>query len=241
MSNRPNPKRSPAVARAQQTGAGSNRTLWIAGAVVLVVGIALVVAIVVGGGSSSKDDVVSASEQNKGAPGTVIASGEVELGTVTVTGDPIPQGDNSEVGQVAPDLAGEDFAGQPVSITNDGKPKVVMFVAHWCPHCQREVPNVQAWLDANGMPSEVSLYSVATATDATRDNYPPSKWLVGKNWTVPVLVDDAAGTAAQAWGLGGYPYFVAVAADGTVVQRASGELTQAQFYDLIDAARSGSS
>ena len=141
---------------------------------------------------------------------------------------------------MAPDLAGEDFAGQPVSITNDGKPKVVMFLAHWCPHCQAEVPRVQTWLDANGMPSGVSLYSVPTGTTSERDNYPPSQWLVGKNWTVPVLVDDAESTAAQAWGLQSYPYFVAVGADGKVVKQASGELSQAQFYDLIDAARAGS-
>ena len=70
-----------------------------------------------------------------------------------------------------------------------------------------------------------------------RANYPPSDWLVGPDWTVPVLVDDADGTAAAAWGLRTYPYFVAVAADGTVVKRASGELTEAEFYGLVDAAR----
>ncbi len=143
------------------------------------------------------------------------------------------------VGLVPPELTGQDFAGAPVSITDDGEPKVVMFLAHWCPHCQREVPKVQSWLDTNGMPPGVSLYAVPTATVEGRDNYPPSQWLLGKNWTVPVLVDDAAGTAATAWGLRSYPYFVAVGPDGTVVKRASGELSEAQFYALVDAARSG--
>ncbi len=221
-----------------------NRLLVIAVAVVVLVGVALAAAIVIS--RSSRDDVEAyvVSEQDKGPAGIVIASGDTELGTVSVSGTMLAPHDGSSpdpaVGLAPPELTGQDFAGNPLSITDDGTPKVVMFLAHWCPHCQREVPKVQSWLDTNGMPPGVSLYAVPTATVEGRDNYPPSQWLLGKNWTVPVLVDDAAGTAATAWGLGSYPYFVAVGPDGTVVQRASGELTQAQFYELVDAARSGS-
>jgi thiol-disulfide isomerase/thioredoxin len=226
------------VTNAQRQRDGrSNRMLWIIGGVVVLVGLALVIAVAVSA-SSSSDEAVTASEQNQGPQGTVVADGDVELGTVAVTGQPLTSG-SSATGQVAPDLAGQNLAGDAVSITNDGQPKLVMFLAHWCPHCQAEVPRVQSWLDANGMPSGVSLYSVATGTTPSRDNYPPSDWLVGKGWTVPVLVDDAESSAAQAWGLQSYPYFVAVGADGKVVAQATGELSQAQFYDLVDAARAG--
>jgi thiol-disulfide isomerase/thioredoxin len=139
----------------------------------------------------------------------------------------------------APTLKGEDFAGRAQSITNDGKPRVMMFVAHWCPHCRAEVPRIQSWLDTNGTPSDVELWTVPTSTSSTRPNYPPSDWLVGAKWTVPVLVDDQDFKAAQAYGLTSFPYFVAVGADGNVVQRASGEISMDGFAKLIDAARTG--
>ena len=215
----------------------------IAVVVVVLIGVALAAAIVISRRSS--DEAYAVSEQDQGPPGTVISSGDTELGTVSADGTALAPYDGTSpdlaVGLVPPELTGQDFAGAPVSITDDGEPKVVMFLAHWCPHCQREVPKVQSWLDANGMPAGVSLYAVPTATAEGRDNYPPSQWLLGKNWTVPVLVDDAAGAAATAWGLHSYPYFVAVGPDGTVVKRASGELSEAEFYALVDAARSGGS
>jgi cytochrome c biogenesis protein CcmG/thiol:disulfide interchange protein DsbE len=218
---------------------GSNRSMWIVGAVVLVVGIALVAAIAV---SSSKKS--SSGTQPTGSAGPVVADGSTETAPVTVTGSALPQRDPSAttdpaVGQVAPTLTGVDFAGHPITIANDGKPKVIMFLAHWCPHCQAEVPRIQTWLDQNGMPADVSLYSVPTSTTSSRPNYPPSDWLVGKNWTVPVLVDSDQTDAANAYGLTSFPYFVVVGADGKVVERTSGELTMPQFEALLASARSG--
>jgi len=230
----------PAPPSGDDSNRNSNRLLGIAAAVVVLVGLALAVAIVLGRSTNGGDVVVG--DSNKGPAGTVVADGSVEQGTVTVTGEPLPEfggSPDAAVGLVPPNLEGQNFAGQPASITDDGTPKVVMFLAHWCPHCQLEVPRVQALLDENGMPTGVSLYAVPTGTVAERSNYPPSDWLVAAGWTVPVLVDDADGTAASAWGLRSYPYFVAVAAAGTVVKRASGELTAAQFYELVDAARAG--
>ena len=97
MSNRPNPKKSTAMSRAQQQRSGSpNRTMWIAGGVVVLIGIALIIAIVVSGGSS--DDTAATSDQNKGPQGTVVADGDVELGTVTVTGDPLTSGERRHRG-----------------------------------------------------------------------------------------------------------------------------------------------
>lgn len=38
-----------------------------------------------------------------------------------------------------PDVDGETFAGERVIVGSDGRPKVVMFLVHWCPHCQAGV------------------------------------------------------------------------------------------------------
>jgi thiol-disulfide isomerase/thioredoxin len=136
------------------------------------------------------------------------------------------------VGLPIPEVDGRSFDGTPVRISADGRPKVIVFLAHWCPHCQREVPVVQAWLDAKGMPAGVDLVSVATAIDPNRPNYPPDAWLAREHWEVPVIADSDNQIAAR-YGLTFFPFWVAVAADGTVAQRVTGELTPDQLDALV--------
>ena len=66
-----------------------------------------------------------------------------------------------------------------------------------------------------------------------------AKWLADAKFPIPTIADDAANSAAAAYGLTSYPYFVALDKDGKVVSRMAGELTQAQFVGLIESARSG--
>ena len=60
-----------------------------------------------------------------------------EIRPVTVSGAPLPPipetGQDPVVanGMTMPDLVGASFDGTPVSITNDGRPKVILFLAHW--------------------------------------------------------------------------------------------------------------
>jgi cytochrome c biogenesis protein CcmG, thiol:disulfide interchange protein DsbE len=155
---------------------------------------------------------------------------------VQVIGAPLPAdadaADDPAVGMAAPELRGASFDGSPVAITDDGKAKLVVFVAHWCPHCQREVPVLVRWLQDGKLPASVSLYVVSTAVDQARPNWPPSTWLRQAGLTAPVLADDAQGSAASAYGLSAFPFFTAVGADGKVVARDSGELTPTQLDQL---------
>jgi len=41
------------------------------------------------------------------------------------------EGTDPAVGMPLPELIGQSFDGTPVSITNDGRPKVIFFLAHW--------------------------------------------------------------------------------------------------------------
>ncbi len=81
---------------------------------------------------------------------------------------------------------------------------------------------MQPWIDDDGVPAGVELVSVSTAEDATRDNYPADEWLEREGWSVPVLVDDEAGTVAQAFGLSSFPFWVLVDGEGTVVAQVGG-------------------
>lgn len=157
---------------------------------------------------------------------------------IQVVGDDLPrQGDEQSdpaVGAALPEMRGDNYDGEPVAITNDGRPKIVMVVAHWCPHCQAEVPDVQAWLDDNGMPTDVDLYSISTAADAKAPNFPPDEWLEREGWSVPVIADDEDQRAATAVGINGYPFFVFVGADGLVRGRHSGELKTEDLAEFVE-------
>ena len=98
-----------------------------------------------------------------------------------------------------------------------------MFLAHWCPHCQAEVPRVVK-LAKHGAFDGLDVASVATATSSEAANYPPSAWLEREHWPFMVLLDDEQSTAAQAFGLSAYPFFVFLDGNGAVLGRTTGEV-----------------
>jgi len=217
----PKPKsksKSSAVAAARKKGPP---WLWIGVAGVVVV--LAVAALVSSGGSDKKNKTAAGVEQTR---------------PVTVTGTALaalPQsGDDPAVGKEIPEAKGQSFDGTPVDIRNDGRPKLILFVAHWCPHCQREVPLLTDYLKSHKLPSGVDLYTVATATNSTRPNYPPSTWLSKVGWKAPTMADTDDGKAATAFGLNAFPYFVAVDGSGKVVARTTGEITTDDFATLAE-------
>ena len=199
-----------------------NRAVWI-GAAAIVVAL-LVVAVVASRGSG--DD-------------TTVAAGIAETRAVTVSGTTLAalpdSGTDPATGADAPVLTGKSFDGTPITIGRDGKAKLILFVAHWCPHCQREVPLLVSWLKGHDLPPGVELLTVATATSSDRPNYPPSAWLEDEGWKAPVLADSSDDAAATAFGLPGFPYLVGVDAQGKVVGRLSGEFTTDTFVTLAKA------
>jgi thiol-disulfide isomerase/thioredoxin len=166
-------------------------------------------------------------------------SGIEQTRPVTVSGAALPQlpdsGTDPAVGRAAPVLRGAAFDGTTVDIGGDARPKIIVFAAHWCPHCRAEIPVIESWLDAVGRPTAVDLYAVSTAVNRAGPNYPPSDWL--ENWPVTTLADSSDGAAAGAFGVNAYPFFVVVRANGTVALRVTGELTPAQLTSLVETAR----
>jgi cytochrome c biogenesis protein CcmG, thiol:disulfide interchange protein DsbE len=202
-----------------------NRTWWIWGGVAAVFIVAIVVAVVASGGG---DDAKATAH---------------ETGAVTVDGTPLPQYDSdagvdSAIGDTIPTLTGVTFDGSKVTIAPTGKPQVVMFLAHWCPHCQAEVPRIVD-LAKQGAFKGMDVAAVATGTSAEAPNYPPSAWLERENWPFPVMVDSLSGTAAQAYGLSSYPYFVFVDAEGKVAGRAVGEIAPSDLQKILNALEAG--
>lgn len=161
---------------------------------------------------------------------------------VSVTGAPLPgfptdKSPDSAIGMQAPQASGVSLDGTPISISQDGKPKAIIFLAHWCPHCQKEVPVVQKWINQNGMPDGVEVIAVATGNDEGKPNYPPNNWLRREGWTVPTLIDSKKEEVARAFGLSGYPFWAVLDSQGKVVLRQSGEISAEQLPQLFAIAR----
>jgi thiol-disulfide isomerase/thioredoxin len=202
----------------------SNRNAWLVGGVIAaVIAIAAIVAI---SASSKKDQL---------AVGTV-----QEFSEVAVTGDALPAFDSAAnpdpaVGMIAPTLTGKSFTGNVVTTESTGTPTLTIFLAHWCPHCQREVPLLVEWEKSGKMPAGIDIVAVATGTDSANPNYPPSEWLARENFpaTWPVMADSADKVGGNAFGLAGYPYFVLIGGDGKVLWRASGEVPMDELTATI--------
>lgn len=221
----PSPSRTRRVARA---GRGAQRRRFhfvVYGVVALVVIAAAAIALLAGNGASSSQRVPSGIEQTR---------------PVRVTGEPLPAfGDaaaDPAVGVVAPQLRGAAFDGKPVTVAPTGRPQLLLFTAHWCPHCNREMPILGNWLRSGGLPAGVDMTTIATGTNRNLPNYPPSSWIDRFGWTTAVMADSSNGAAAHALGLPGYPFFVVLDGNGRVAARASGELTMPQLEALIAKA-----
>lgn len=197
----------------------------VLGAIVLVaIGIALLV-------SRGDDDT---STPTGGDSSVLLATAGI-----TAAGKPLPPipdgGDDPAIGAPAPTLEGVDPTGQPTDVEYE-QPTLLAFLAHWCPHCRAELPELVELAEEGGLEG-MDAVIVLTGTDESAPNYPPAPWVEGAGWPGRVILDDERGSAASAFGLTSYPYLVLVDADGEVVARNAGELGLEGLRDLV--ARAG--
>ena len=202
--------------------------------VLVVVGIAGAVALGTSGGSSetSTDTVVT-------VPGGVQPA---EYQKVSATGGllaPLPEsGADTETGKSVAVLKGYDLQGRPVTIdpAGDGKATLVVFLAHWCQFCNREIPVLNKWRESGEVPTGLRVVGITTGSKADQANWPPSKWLTAMKWPFEVMADSEAQEAARAYGVGGYPFMAFVGANGKITARTSGEVPVEQLQIYANAA-----
>lgn len=216
---RPSKTPRPAAAATPEEQQRDRRALWIGLGIAGVVLIAGITALVAGGGGGGGTNDLAVQQQPVEVTGTALPA----FDSTVATADPA-------VGMAAPRVDGKSFFGTNLSI-KPGKATMVVFLAHWCPHCQAEAPRLVQWHHAGQAPTEEQLQvlSVATGTDASRPNYPPSEWLVREEWPWPVIADDAASSAMQAFGFTNFPAFVIIDKDGVVKFRGTGEIAIADL------------
>lgn len=225
------PTKGQPLSRVDAARNGSGVPVFAIGVAVLVlVLIAAVVGVLVFGG----DDSDTGS----------LAAGDQAFGEVTATGNPLPEypedptAEDPAVGEPAPKLVGETPSGDPVTIDPAEGPMVIAFLAHWCPHCQAEVPRIVEVADGADEIEGVRFAAVLTASDPNLDNFPPGDWLAREDWPAPAMVDSEAESgsipvAFGAYGVAGYPFLVAIDADGNIAARSSGELGEDGLRDFF--------
>lgn len=209
--------------------AQKNQTKFIAIGVTGAIAAIIAVVLVVGGGSDSSSTTTSttgdSSEATQPVNGDAVAAAEYQL--VQAQGEMLlaledPDNDPAR-GKIAPVLNGFGFDGAPLTIAPTGKPMLVVFLAHWCSHCNAEVPRLIEWKNSGTMPADMEVFGVSTGARDDAPNWPPSQWVVDKGWPWPVMADSEDQNAALAFGVSGYPGMILLDGNGKVLARRSGE------------------
>jgi thiol-disulfide isomerase/thioredoxin len=206
----------------RQLTPGRSRTPIIAGAAIAVVVVAAAVAVVVVAFSSP--------------PGVAEPAARVTISgnALPVLSDPAA---DPAIGQSLPTLVGVGLDGEAIRIGPEDGPMAIVVMAHWCPHCQNELPGIAQLLAQGGVLEGVDVVGLSTAIDPVRPNYPPSAWFEREGWTQPTLIDDAGSSALAALGLSTFPGFVFVDGDGTVALRVTGEIGADRFAEILRSLR----
>jgi len=180
----------------------------------------------------------------------VLSAGEVSdipsledvAGPVSVEGTPISvpypdDGQDPALGLPSPVITALDYDGAEVVLGAPGRAQVLVFLAHWCPVCDQELPTLRDVVSAGGVPDSVDLVFVTTGLDPGRPNWPPRRWLADAGLAdVTTVRDDLGDPLMRAYGLRAYPAWAVIDAEGTLVARRQGLLPAVGVAQLLDLA-----
>jgi cytochrome c biogenesis protein CcmG/thiol:disulfide interchange protein DsbE len=180
----------------------------------------------------------------------VLSAGEVSdipsledvAGPVIVEGTPVSvpypdDGTDPAVGLPSPVITALDYDDREVVIGAPGQAQVLVFLAHWCPVCDQELPTLRDVVSAGGVPDSVDLVFVTTGLDPGRPNWPPTRWLADAGLSgVTTVRDDLGDPLMRSFGLRAYPAWAVIDAEGTLVARRQGLLPAVGVAQLLDLA-----
>lgn len=113
-----------------------------------------------------------------------------------------------------------------------GKPLLINFWATWCPPCVEELPLLERFYSENKAKSVQIVGLAADKPEAVR------AFLKKLPLTFPIGITDLSGIAlSKSWGnlAGGLPFSVMLGADGRVMQRKMGKLSEDDLKTWFNA------
>ena len=192
---------------------------------------------------AARTEVALLEAQIAGADAT--ATGEVATPNPSVTAPAAPAGvlprfvpgqPDVAVGMKLETIEGENgYSDDQLTIDPaDGQKRIWMIWAHWCPHCQTELPALAASYDAyqEAYP-DISFATISSSIDPERGN-PLEPYLEEQQFPFPVLVDPDSSVAARL-GVNAFPFWVITDGDGTVLLRSAGYLDATQLDNLVES------
>jgi thiol-disulfide isomerase/thioredoxin len=146
------------------------------------------------------------------------------------------------VGDTAPTFSVDTNAG-PFDLASVSSPVFLEVFATWCPHCQHEVPIVDAL--AKKYAGKVAFVGVTGSPYGLDGSSPENQadvadWVTKLGVTYPVAYD-ANLTVANTYLQGGYPTLVLIGKNKKIAYITSGEIPAATLEHAVDALLSSGS
>ena len=115
------------------------------------------------------------------------------------------------VGKPAPDFTLEDLKGAEVSLGQlRGKVVAIVFWASWCPHCKKEVPEL------NRLDKELKGKGLEVLAVSFKESPEKLKPFAEKNGITYRVLLDRKGAVSSTYGIVGLPSLVLVDRDGVI-------------------------
>ena len=134
----------------------------------------------------------------------------------------------------APPFTLSDTSGKSVQLSDfKGKKVILNFWATWCPPCQKEMPDMQAFYEKYG--NDVQLLAV-NLTSSEGSKQAVSKFLKEKQFTFRVLLDDQDSVGSKKYRVSTIPTSYFIDEEGKIVQRVNGPMTLKQMENFAQQA-----